>query len=101
MPPTDPAIQVALDHLKAGRFAPAEALYRQILTRQPNHPDALYQLGLLHWQTGRITGAVDFLRRAIAVQPTAAFCLSLGGLLKHIGEPKDAIAAYRLAIALQ
>ena len=101
MPPTDPTIQVALDHLKAGRFSPAEALYRQILTRQPNHPDALYQLGLLHWQTGRITGAVDFLRRAIAVQPTAAYCLSLGGLLNSVGEPKDAIAAYRQAIALQ
>jgi protein O-GlcNAc transferase len=101
MPPTDPAIQVALDHLKAGRFGPAEGLYRQILSRRPNHPDALYQLGLLHWQTGRIAGAIDLIRRAIAAGPSAAYYLSLGNLLNSTGQPQAAIAAFRKAVELQ
>ena len=38
------AFQTALAHHQAGRLAEAEALYRQILSVQPGHADALYFL---------------------------------------------------------
>ena len=37
--PLAEALNIALDHHRAARFAQAEAIYRQILHQQPNHPD--------------------------------------------------------------
>ena len=44
------ALDNALDHHQAGRLGQAEAIYRQILSHQPNHPDALHMLGVLAHQ---------------------------------------------------
>ncbi len=49
-PAHDPAVLGALHeaarHQQAGDLAKAEAMYRQILKRHPDHPDALHLLGL-------------------------------------------------------
>ena len=46
------AYAVAIQHHKQGRFADAEAIYRQILSVQPDQPDTLHMLGLLAHQFG-------------------------------------------------
>ena len=38
-------IEQALEHHRAGRLQQAEAIYRQMLRQEPNHPDALHLLG--------------------------------------------------------
>ena len=40
------AFALAMDHHRAGRFADAERLYRLILAKLPDQPDALHLLGL-------------------------------------------------------
>ena len=54
----DQAMQIALEHHRAGRLAEAEAIYRQVLARCPDHADALHLLGVLAGQTGH-TGCGD------------------------------------------
>ena len=61
----DRALQLALQHHRAGRLAEAEPIYRQVLARQPDHPDALHLLGLIAHQVGRHADAKALIERAI------------------------------------
>jgi len=104
MPPS--AIQRALDqalqHHRAGRLQQAEQLYRQILTQQPDHPEALHLLGVLASQSGQHDTAVKLIRQAIALKPNFPTAhLNLGNTFKDLGRLDEAIAAYRQAIALK
>jgi predicted TPR repeat methyltransferase len=87
---------------RSGRLPEAEALYRQILTVEPRHAEALHLLGVLAGQTGRNEVAADFMRRAIALRPDHAEAhKNLGVALKAAGKIDEAISAYREAIALK
>ena len=57
-------LELALEHHKAGRLAQAEELYREILQRQPTHPEALYFLGVLAHQVGRNDEAIELIEKA-------------------------------------
>jgi protein O-GlcNAc transferase len=91
----------AARHHHADRLNDAEKLYRQVLAEQPNHADALHNLGVLSQQKGDHDAAVDLIRRAIALKPdfAEAYC-NLGEALRRKGEVDEAIAACRRAIAL-
>jgi predicted O-linked N-acetylglucosamine transferase (SPINDLY family) len=87
---------------QAGRLAEAERIYRQVLARQPNHPDALHLLGVLAAQAGRLDAAVQFIRRAIAICSTnPSYYGNLGKALENMGQLDEAIAAFRQAIRLK
>lgn len=95
------ALQKALQHHQAGQLPQAEALYRQVLARQANQPDALHLLGVIARQVGQTRAAVDLIRQAIAQRPDfPAAYTNLGNALKDAGKPDEAIAAFRQAIAL-
>src|SRR3990167_234621 len=64
-------LQTALQHHQAGRLQEAEAIYRQILQAQPNHSDTLHLLGVIAHQAGKHEIAVEYITRAIALNPTA------------------------------
>ncbi len=53
----------------AGRLSQAEAIYRQILTQNPNNPTALYLLGTLTAQVGHMDDAINLISKAIAIAP--------------------------------
>jgi protein O-GlcNAc transferase len=101
-PPTiQQTLDLALQHHQAGRLHEAEQLYRQILTQQPNHSDALHLLGLIAHQVGRNDIAVDLIRQAIAINtnfPEAHNNLSAA--LSALGRLDEAIVAARQAIVL-
>jgi len=61
----DQAYELALQHHRANRLPEAESLYRQLLASDPNHADALHMLGVLANQTGRVSDAIELIRRAI------------------------------------
>src|SRR5438045_2350285 len=56
-------MSAAVQHHQAGRLANAEAIYRQVLGRSPQNPDALHLLGLLLHQSGNHLDAVRFIDR--------------------------------------
>ncbi|MGD0464719.1 MAG: tetratricopeptide repeat protein [Tepidisphaeraceae bacterium] len=96
------SIELALQHHKAGRLAEAEAIYRQVLAQQPNHPDALHRLGLVAFQLGQNDAAIDLIRQAIALQPNdAAYHLNLALALQRRGDLDAAIASFSKAIHIR
>jgi tetratricopeptide (TPR) repeat protein len=94
--------QLATEHHRAGRLLDAELLYRQILSQNPRHADALNQLGYLLYQTSQYETALQYLSQAVELNPQAAeFYNNFGLVLAAIGRPEQAVDAYRKAIALR
>lgn len=92
----------ALAHHRAGRLAEAERLYRQILTREPRHGDALHLLGMLAGQAGRHGAAAELIRQAIDVNGRQPYYhLHLGLAARNLGRLDEAEASYRRALALK
>jgi Flp pilus assembly protein TadD len=58
-------VQAGLAHHQAGRFDRAEALYRKALARKPDHPEAMHLLGVIAFQCGRISPALELIGRAL------------------------------------
>ena len=93
------ALDLAIQHHRAGRLPQAEAIYRQILEADPNHPSALHLIGAIAHQMGKNDIAVDFITQALALKPGYAEAHNnLGNALQHMGELEAAVAAYRTAI---
>jgi len=89
------ALDLAVRRHQAGQLAEAEAIYRQILAAQPNHADALHLLGVIAHQVGRHDLAVEWIRRAIGVNPAGLqYHLNLGNALAAQGQVDEAIAMY-------
>ena len=55
----------ALREQRAGNSAAAEALYREVIHRQPDQADSLHMLGVICYQTQRLWDAFDLIRRAL------------------------------------
>ena len=95
------ALNTALQHHQAGRLREAEALYRQILQAQPNHPDALHFLGLIAHQLGQGHLAVDYMRQAIRLNPQVPdYYNNLGLVLEQQGKHEEAKVHYLRAMGL-
>jgi Tfp pilus assembly protein PilF len=95
------AFDLASRHQQTGRLREAEELYHQILAMQPEHTDALRNLGLIAQQAGRYGVAADLFRRAILLKPNFVEAQNdLGNALAGDGHLDEAIAAFRRAIAL-
>ena len=87
---------------RAGRFAEAERLYSEILSRQPDCTEALHRLAGVALQTGRPELGAQLIAKAIALEPdVAAAHANLGYALNLLGRFEDALAAYDRAIALE
>jgi tetratricopeptide (TPR) repeat protein len=50
-------MQIAAGHHRAGRAAAARAMYQEVLALDPRHADALFLLGVLDRQAGRLEEA--------------------------------------------
>ena len=93
--------QAAYTHDQAGRRDRAEALYRKVLQKAPDHADALHLLGLIEHERGRHQRAIQLIRRALAIAPAfSAAHANLGSALKATGRRTEAAEAYHHAIAL-
>lgn len=90
----------AILHHQQGDLPRAEALYRRVLEREPDHADALHFLGMLAAQAGHPQPALKLIDRSIALAPESAhFHVNRGNVLHSLGRVDEAIAAYQIAIA--
>ncbi len=95
-------LQVAVQYHRAKRFTEAEHGYRQVLKEQPQHPEALYGLGMLAQQVGQSQAAEKLLSDAVSVQPELLKAwFSLGNVRQAQGRFPEAESAYQQAITLQ
>jgi tetratricopeptide (TPR) repeat protein len=96
------ALEAALVHQQAGRLAEAEALCREVLAAQPNHPDALHRLGVLAFHAGQSDAAMELIGKAIAANGNSAtYYADLGNLLLTCGRGDEAITAFQRSLRLQ
>ncbi|MFC1845005.1 tetratricopeptide repeat protein [Thermodesulfobacteriota bacterium] len=95
-------LQQALALHQAGRLHEAEALYRQILAVEPDHPDALHYFGMLAYQVGKNEIAIELISRALKCRPDYINAHNnLGIVLNDQGRPDEAIASFQRALALR
>jgi predicted O-linked N-acetylglucosamine transferase (SPINDLY family) len=59
-------LQSAWQFHQQGQAAQAESMCRQVLREHPQHTDALYLLGLVLSENGKLREALEFMQRAIA-----------------------------------
>lgn len=95
-------LNLAIRHHQTGQLDQAAQLYQLILARQADHPDALHLLGVLSYQQGNLTRAVELIGRAIAVNAgVAAFHCNLAEAYRSQGQYERAAACCRIALGLE
>jgi len=96
-----PLFTTATRHHQAGRLDEAEAIYREILQRYPDHPESLQFLGLISHSRGQSEQGIELIRKAISINPvTADFYNNLGAVYKQMGRYLEALECYQTAINL-
>ena len=109
-------LQQALKHSDNGEPTKAAAIYRDILTRQPNHYEANYSLGMLCHRSDRNDLAIPLIRKSVELRPEIfAGVINLGMMQRDEGlladsrvnleqattmQPDSAIAHVTLALLL-
>jgi predicted Zn-dependent protease len=87
---------------RAGRRAEAEPLFAEILAADPGSADALFYLGSIAADAGRLGRALGLLERAVARKPLeGAFHAALGNVQARAADGERALASYRTALRLQ
>ena len=95
------SLSAAVGEIEAGRPKEAARLCRQVLKRQPDHPDALNLAGIAAFHCGDAERALKHLRNATARRPEHADSQNnLGNVLRMTGAFGEAEAAYREALAI-
>ena len=95
-------LRLAIQEHRANGLEAAEQGYLKVLAIQPKHPEALYGLGMLSQQTGKLQQGEEFLSLAAKEQPNSVkVWFSLGNLYQLQEKLPAAEEAYRQAIALR
>ncbi len=85
---------------RAGRLDEAEAIYRRILTADPDDAEALQLLGVVAGQRGDYDECVRLIERAIRHRPDVAkYHANLGAALKELRRLDEAAQAFERAVA--
>jgi len=95
------SFQRALALHRSGKLESARALYTQILQSEPDHPDALHQLGVIAVQTGDAPGGIELIQRSLEITPNQPEAYSsLGNALRELKRPQEALESYERALEL-
>lgn len=94
-------IEIALACARRGDYAGMADICRSILAREPNQPDALHCMGMLHRRTGDIAASVDCHERSVKGRPNNAdYRNALGLAYRTASRAADAIDAFEAAIRI-
>ena len=94
-------LQAAARAIRDGMPAEAERLLAHVLASNPDHPEALRVLGILHGRCGRHAAAVAVLQRALALRPEDALLLNdLATAQMASGARDEALDHWRRACTL-
>ena len=97
----DEAVSIAIRLQQNDQWVAAGDMYRRILEKAPDFPDALHFSGVLAHQEGRSDDAVALIKRSLELEPDRAdWHSNLGIVLRDRLQLDEAIAACRRAIAL-
>jgi predicted O-linked N-acetylglucosamine transferase (SPINDLY family) len=86
---------------RAGDYARATELYRELLRTDPKNFDALYRLGFLYGQRGQFEEAQHVIGEAIKFRATPDALLTRAHALGRLGRHEEALACLGQAIRLK
>ena len=90
-----------LQEHQRGFLDQAARLYRNVLSTQPDHPDALHLFGVVAHQQGDHRKAVEHIGRAIALNPAnALYHANLAEAYRALGSLDRAAECCRTALRL-
>jgi predicted TPR repeat methyltransferase len=94
-------LQQAVSLHQQGRLEQAQAVYAQVLAREPRQFDALHLSGVIERQRGNPARAVDLISAALEVDAgqARAHC-NLGAALQDLGQIDAALQSYESALHL-
>jgi tetratricopeptide (TPR) repeat protein len=79
----------------------AEMICKDLLSNQPENYDALHLLGIIHYQLGSYSSAIEYLKKALQFDPGNNFVyFNLGNVFRDKLRLDEAIACYRKAIEI-
>ncbi|HTQ05186.1 MAG TPA: tetratricopeptide repeat protein [Polyangiaceae bacterium] len=87
-------LERALRLQRSGRSDEAASLYRQIISRNAHQHRALFSLGLLLFDNGRVEEASRYFERAVAVEPNPTYLTNLGETRRLLGRLDLAAEAF-------
>lgn len=82
-------------------FEKAKTFYQTILQINPNHLDALNDMGLILQEENNLEGAIDSFKKALSIDPTYSNAYhNLGALFQTQKRPKEAALLYEKNLEL-
>ena len=85
----------AAQRFQRGAITEAEALFRQLIDKNPRHAEALHYLGVCCYRRGNYEAAVAHILAALAVDDASPFAHSnLGLALKRMQRMEEAVASF-------
>jgi Tfp pilus assembly protein PilF/SAM-dependent methyltransferase len=95
-------LEAAVRLLGSGQLAEAEAAYRAILARDPQHAESLYHLGIIATQLGRHDVAIELIGKALALNDRNHEAHHAIGLAHHLrGHQETGLFHFHRAIQLE
>lgn len=99
--PVAECLKIALEHLKAWRYAEARDLYFAVLRREPTNAEACFRLGVIAASTSVPELALKMMSRAVQFEPSSpAYQANLGELLRRLNRLGEAEACFRASLRL-
>ncbi len=94
-------VQAAGVAVQQGRWHEAEQLWTQVRALDPQHPQALYSLGVHAFRRGDLAGALQILQEAHRAAPRdPVVLLSTAVVLRELGDGAGELRAIEAALAL-
>jgi len=95
----DQAVELALQHHRAGDIEQATNIYEQILAFDPDNAEVNHLFGVMALQTGNLSTALDLISKAVASAPGFAEAHNNLGLVhQQLKQPEAAADSFRKAI---
>ena len=96
------ALHVAAQLQQGGQIPTAKMVFELIVAADADHADAIFFLGVTCHQLGQSAQGMDFMRRAIALQPNnRLYHFNFGIINAEMGDTDAAIEAYERSIQIQ
>jgi len=96
------AMNIAMQHHKAGNLEKAEVVYKQLMHSLPDEPAVLHLYGLLESQQGHHKKAEKLILKAINIKPDFDEAHNnLANMFIQLGRLEDAITHYQKALAIK
>ncbi len=85
---------------QAGDFAQATKHFRALLRARPRDPQVLHKIGTCYGRLAQADEAVEYIRRAIDIEPSVARWCDLAVSLQTLGRLEEALDACAAALAI-